>query len=266
MTILFISALSLFIFINLVFVFAALKKRNDYADIAWGLGFIVAALAGLYYSVIVNGRALDLRTLIALILVSIWGLRLSIHIAIRTFAHSNEDPRYKKWREEWGKTWLWRSYLQVFLLQGVLSLIVNSAVLFMICSEANGEAKDVDAFVITGITVWVCGFVFESIADRQLTNFKKEKRNKGQLLTTGLWAWSRHPNYFGEVVQWWGIFLLAVSLPWGWLTAVSPIAITFFILKISGVPMLEEQMKNRAGAEAYRIRTSIFFPLPPRRS
>ena len=129
----------------------------------------------------------------------------------------------------------------------------------------RSPAQELDIFCSMGGLIWILGFFFESISDRQLREFKKNPENKGKLMTSGLWAWSRHPNYFGEVVQWWGVFLFAASLPMGWVTIISPVTITFFILKVSGVPLLEEQMKSRPGAAEYRRTTSVFFPRPPKK-
>ena len=120
-------------------------------------------------------------------------------------------------------------------------------------------------FAWLGVFVVIFGFIFESLADEQLRRFKSNKANSGRLMTTGLWSWSRHPNYFGEVTQWWGFWLMAVELPYGWLTVISPIGVTYLILKVSGVSMLENLMKDRPGYADYAKKTSSFLPLPPRR-
>jgi steroid 5-alpha reductase family enzyme len=113
-----------------------------------------------------------------------------------------------------------------------------------------------------GVLIWIIGFTFEAAADYQLTQFKSKPENKGKIITIGLWQYSRHPNYFGEAVQWWGIFLLAVTVPFGWITIISPILITILVRYVSGVPMLERKYQGRADFEAYKKTTSIFFPLP----
>ncbi|MGZ3723484.1 MAG: DUF1295 domain-containing protein [Bdellovibrionales bacterium] len=189
-----------------------------------------------------------------------WGLRLFAHLGLRNLSHDREDARYAKWRKEWGDTWIWRSYLQVFLLQGTILLIIDLPVLWIVASFP----REIDSLLIAGTLLWLAGFVFESLGDYQLKKFSQNPEHKGKLIQSGLWAYSRHPNYFGEVVQWWGIFLIALSVPGGWMTVISPLTITFLILKVSGVPMLEEQMKSRPGFAEYQRCVSKFFPRPPR--
>lgn len=253
---------AVFILINLGFILALWRRRNDFADIIWGPGFLVAALGLIFYKTQTLHEAWgNPRAYWAFGMIAVWALRLAGHIGLRNLTKKEEDPRYKKWRVEWGKTWVWRSYLQVFLLQGILILVVDSAALWII--ESADQAMDVVTYL--GIAVWIFGFVFESIGDRQLQAFKANKSNKGKLMDRGLWSWSRHPNYFGEVVQWWGLGLMAITTPGGWWTMISPVVITFLILKVSGIPMLEEGMKGRPGFAEYCRRTSIFFPRPPKK-
>lgn len=249
------------ILMHLTFLAALIWRRNDLADIVWGPGFMVAATGALtaqYYQA--QDLRLGAREIILLICVSLWSLRLFFYLGVRNLKKP-EDSRYSNWRQQWGKTWVWRSYLQVFVLQGVIMLIIASPIIFAI-SQAPQE---IDWMVYLGTAVWVGGFFFEVVGDAQLKTFKSHPANKGKIMDQGLWSWSRHPNYFGEVTQWWGIFLMVAFLEGGWMTILSPLAITFLILKVSGVPMLEELMKNRVGYEEYVRKTSRFIPLPPKR-
>jgi steroid 5-alpha reductase family enzyme len=188
-----------------------------------------------------------------------WGLRLAIHIHVRDRGRG-EDPRYKKWREEWGRWFLPRSFLQVFMLQGALLVMVAAPVIFVNAAPAS-PLGPLDAL---GALVWLTGFIFEAVGDLQLLRFRRDPANKGRLMTSGLWRYTRHPNYFGEVTLWWGVWLIAAAAPGGWVTVIGPLTITGLILKVSGIPMLESRYYGRPDFEEYRRRTSAFFPLPPR--
>lgn len=230
------------------------RRRNDVADVAWGLGFVLAATVALA----LHGPA-STRSVLVTALVAVWGIRLAIHIHLRNRGKS-EDFRYRQWREEWGKNFFIRTYLQVFVLQGVLLVLVSAPVIH-INSVTNPPPGYTDAL---GILVWSVGFFFEAVGDFQLVRFMGNPLNKGRIMTSGLWRFTRHPNYFGEVALWWGIFLIALSVPGGWRTIIGPATITFLILKVSGIPMLEAKYRGNPQYEAYQRRTSSFFPLPPR--
>jgi steroid 5-alpha reductase family enzyme len=234
------------------FVASVVLRRNDIADVAWGLGFILLALF------LLLAGSPDERDLLLTTLVVIWGSRLSIHIHVRNRGHA-EDFRYREWREEWDRSALVRSFLQVFLLQGLI-LVVIATPLFL---SAASEGPPLQGWATAGTLVWIFGFAFETIADEQLRRFKANEENRGRVLTTGLWRYTRHPNYFGEVVLWWGIFLIALPVENGWWAAASPLLLTFLILKLSGIPLLERKYEGNPEYEAYRRRTSAFIPLPP---
>jgi steroid 5-alpha reductase family enzyme len=253
------AALSGFALGAFTFFWAYRLRKNDLADVIWGPGFLVAAFGGWYLGA--ADRAPDLRLFVALLLVCVWGGRLFLHIGLRSLKHREEDVRYQEMRRAWGANWVWRSYLQVFLLQGIVMLVIDAPLLWII----SAPPQALDLIFYLGVVIWVVGFLFESISDEQLRQFKANPENRGLLMTSGLWGWSRHPNYFGEVLQWWGVFLLAAPLPYGLITIISPIAITFFILKVSGVPLLEKLMKDRPGAAEYRKNVPIFFPAPPKK-
>lgn len=246
----FYTTIAVLIFMFGWFILGQLLKRNDVADIAWGLGFVVAA-----WVPAVSFDITDTRYLLAATLVTIWGLRLSTHIFLRNIKKA-EDKRYAQWRIDWGKWFLIRSFFQVFVLQSLLLVLIVSPVI-LIAAFTNTALGLLDYL---GVIIWLIGFVFESVGDYQLGRFLKNPANKGRIMTEGLWQYTRHPNYFGEVSQWWGLFIIALSAPNGWLGVTGPIVISFLILKVSGIPMLERGFAGREDFEAYKRQTNAFFP------
>jgi len=247
------AALILFSYMTGLYLLALWHKDNSIADIAWGPGFILVA-----WSTFILGGSFTQRQWIICILVLIWGLRLSVRIYLRNRG-KGEDLRYKKWREEWGKSFIIRSYLQVFLLQGAILLLNTSSILF-INTYDEGSLGLIDYL---GVLVWLVGFIFESVADRQLDRFVRDPGNRGNIMDQGLWRYSRHPNYFGEVTMWWGIYLLSLSIPWGWMSIIGPLTISYIIIFVSGVPMTERFMEDNPAFADYKRRTSAFFPWFP---
>ena len=241
--------LVILLYTTMVFILAIIRKDNSLADIFWGLGFVFVGL----YSMIQSGE-IDLRKAIVNSLVLIWGLRLSIHIMIRNRG-KGEDFRYAAWRKSW-KWFYLRSYLQVFLLQGFFMLVVSSPVWF-INFNTGGPLGLMDSI---GLLLFGTGFIMEAIADYQLMEFKRNPANKGKLIQSGMWAISRHPNYFGESLLWWGIGFYALSLPDGWYTLIGPLTITLLLRYVSGVPMLEKKFENHPEWASYKEKTPVFFP------
>jgi steroid 5-alpha reductase family enzyme len=228
-----------------------LLEDASIVDIFWGPGFI---LVGVYYAMTVSG-APRLRGLLVLGLVTVWGLRLALHIGFRN-AGAGEDFRYRKWRQEAGDSFWWISLLKVFLLQAVVLWIVSSPLLL----AQLGGGEIVTTLDVLGVALWGFGFLFETVADWQLQRFKKDPDTSGHVMRSGLWSVSRHPNYFGEAVLWWGLALLAVPSG-GWLSFVGPLMITFLLLKVSGVAMLDTAMVERRPDYAdYVATTPAFVP------
>jgi steroid 5-alpha reductase family enzyme len=240
----------LFLYMNFWFVVSLLTKRNDVADVAWGFGFVLLAWASFFI-----GETNGIIGIIVTLLVTVWGLRLSWHVHSRNKGKA-EDYRYLAWRKEWGKWFYPRSYAQVYMLQGALLFLIALPVL-VINKNFGG---DLNILVMLGIAVWIVGFFFEVVGDWQLARFIKNEANKGKLMTRGLWRYTRHPNYFGEVTLWWGIWLVALSVPYGWLTIIGPLTITVLILKVSGIPMLEKKMAEHPDFAEYKKKTSVFIP------
>ncbi len=249
------SAICVFLYMSFIFMLAWIKKDNSIVDIAWGIGFIlVAILTFILQTVFVTRHVL----ITALIL--IWGTRLAAHIAIRNRGRG-EDFRYAQWRKDWEKWFLIRSFFQVYMLQGFLLLIIAYPVMLINHSKEAG----IVFLDILGLIIWLVGFFFEAIGDYQLLTFKRKAENKGKIMTQDLWRYTRHPNYFGETAMWWGIFLIALSVKNGWTTIISPLLITFLLLKVSGVTMLEKKYVGNKEFEEYAKRTSTFFPWFPKR-
>lgn len=237
------------------FIISLVLKRNDVADIAWGFNAVCVSIF-LLLSRTTHGIAAQMTAA----LIIIWGLRLSWHIGRRVF-RTKEDHRYAAWRKQWGPWFILRSFLQVYVLQSVLLFVVISPLL--IAFRSTGNRLGIAALV--GIAVWIIGFMFEAIADRQLSTFVRDTKNKGKLMMIGLWRYSRHPNYFGEVMQWWGMGIIAFAATTSWLSLAGPVLITLLIAFVSGVPLAEARMATKPGFTEYKKRTSIFIPLKPRK-
>lgn len=242
------------VYMTVWFGIAVWKKRNDVADTAWGLGFVLVA-----WTAFLIGEVQSARGLLVAVLVAVWGLRLAWHISKRNHGKP-EDSRYQAWRNDWKEWFYLRSYMQVFLLQGFLLYVISLSVMYI----HRAPSAALGALDLFGVLVWLVGFTFESVGDRQLKEFVMNPKNKGHVMQSGLWKYTRHPNYFGEVTQWWGIWLIAVAAG-GILTVVSPLTITLLILFVSGVPLLEKKYAGRPEWEAYKKRTSMFIPRSPKK-
>ena len=232
-------------------------KNVSIVDNFWGIGFVLATLV---YALHVE--ILYTRMLIVFLLVIVWGLRLSVHLMIRNHG-KGEDYRYREFRQRYGahRYW-WFSFFQVFLLQGVLVLIISSPQLG-VAIETHANTLNIIDYI--GLFVWAVGFVFEAVGDWQLTVFKRDPANKGKLLTTGLWRYTRHPNYFGDAAVWWGFGILAIASGAYWYS-IGSVIMTYLIIKISGVAMLEKSLvEKKPGYEEYIHRTSAFLPWFPKK-
>jgi steroid 5-alpha reductase family enzyme len=232
-----------------VWFFVALRlKRNDLADVAWGLGFVLLAWLSFPWG------SVNAKSTLVTCLVTFWGLRLSAYLLLRVNGSPSEDFRYRTWREQWKFVAL-RSYLQVFILQACFLFIIALPVVYVNTTASGFSPADP-----AGILLWIVGFALQVVSDAQLKKFKSNPLNRGRLLTTGVWRISRHPNYLGEVLMWWGIYLLAVTAGNAWWLIVSPVLITYLIRYVSGVPLLEKKYEGRPDFEAYKAATPVFFP------
>jgi len=202
-----------------------------------------------------EGSAIGARQFLVAGLVTVWGLRLGIRIFRRNRGRG-EDPRYVKFREEWGKYFVLRSYFQLFLFQGIILMLNVTPVLIIM----SGIRETLAWSDYVGLAIWVIGFLFETVGDHQLDAFLKVPENRGIIIDKGLWRYTRHPNYFGEATMWWGIFVIALNQPWGWIGVIGPMVITGMLLFVSGIPMTERLMEKTPGWEEYKRRTSVFMP------
>jgi len=231
-------------------------KNASIVDMWWGPGIF---LIGLTYFLTTDGA--QNRQRIVLALLGLWALRLAVHIGQRNVGHG-EDFRYAKWRRERGPSWWWFSYFKVFLLQAVIAWIVAMPLYY---AMAAPEPVHFTRWDQTGALIFAFGFFFEAIGDEQLRRFKANPANNGRLLNTGLWRYTRHPNYFGEAVMWWGFGAFSIAAG-GYLGVVGPAIMTFLLIRVSGVALLEKTLRDtKPGYAEYIATTSSFFPMPPRR-
>lgn len=224
-------------------------------DVYWGPGFFVVCgstyLAG----------AQTAPAAVILGAVALWGARLGLHIGLRKLSEGEEDGRYQAMRRTWKGDFAWESLKWVFLLQAAMQFIVALPVSIGVAVAG----AQFDALFLAGLVVFLSGLAVETIADWQLTRFRKRRRSHEDVCDVGLWSSSRHPNYFGETVLWWGLFVMALGAGAPWWTAIGPATITFLLLRVSGVTLLEKGLKKRKPAYAdYARRTSAFIPWPPK--
>lgn len=260
------SAGSIAILMLIVWLISIPLKNVSIVDIAWGSGFVVVGWTGFLTCAVVNP---GWSHLLLPTVVSIWGLRLTVYLSWRNLGKP-EDYRYAAMREKHGPSFVWSSLLRVFLLQGVVMWIVAlplQAAAALPVTQVEGGAP---CFVLTGLGIacWVTGFLFEAVGDFQLARFKSNPDNRGCVMDRGLWRWTRHPNYFGDFCVWWGHWLICLGvsdMAATWWTILSPAIMSFFLIRVSGIVLLEKAMRNRSPEyEGYIRRTSSFFPWPPR--
>ena len=225
-------------------------------DLYWGFGF--AVIAWIEFALLPVGGA----RLLLLGLVTLWSVRLGLHLVRRHVGSHGEDPRYARMREGGGPNWPARSFWWIFMLQALVMWLI-AAPLHLVFTAAESPAAM--GPVVLGTLVFAVGFTIEGLADAAIARFRSDPTNRGRLLTAGLFAWSRHPNYFGEATLWWGLGLIAFGISGWWLCFAGPALLTLLLVKVSGVPPLEEHLASRPGYEEWIARTSAFVPLPPRR-
>ncbi|HUE63906.1 MAG TPA: DUF1295 domain-containing protein [Rhizomicrobium sp.] len=233
----------------------SLRSRDvSVVDIFWGLG-----VAGVVDIAAWLGQSGGPRTSAVLLLVNLWGIRLAAHIWAR---HNGEDHRYAAMRQKFGRNWWWLSLIQVFLLQAVLIWFVPAPLVAAVL-YAHMPMGWLD---YAGISVAGVALIFEALADFQLAAFRSDPASTGKVMDRGLWGWSRHPNYFGEALMWWGYFAIGFGASHQWWLVLSPVLVTFLLLQVSGVTLMEDKMdERRPGYAEYRRRVSAFVPWPPNR-
>lgn len=246
-----LSLIVVFLYFSAIFLYAQRIDNYSIVDIGWGPGF--ALIAWVHFFVRGNDYSL-LPTL----LVTLWSLRLFIHIARRNIGKP-EDYRYVEMRESWGSSIKLNAYIRVFLLQAGFQFLVAMAI-----TTAGGTLSN-PTLMWFGVFIFLFGLTFETVGDQQLKDFIKQRTSKEQIIDTGLWKYTRHPNYFGEALLWWGFFLVALAYGANLLAIIGPITITILVRYISGVPFLERRYANHKNYQEYAKKTSVFIPMPPKK-
>jgi steroid 5-alpha reductase family enzyme len=246
------AALIILISVTALWIWSVFIKNVSIIDVFWGFGFVIV---NVFYAFMYGD--LTPRKLLVLALVGIWGLRLSIYLAIRN-SGKGEDFRYQEFRKNYGpKRYWWFSYFQTFLLQAVLIMIISIPLFAINTSSSSGDLTGLDYL---GILVWCIGFIFESVGDYQLMRFKQNPNNKGKVLDSGLWKYTRHPNYFGDSAVWWSYALFCIASGHYW-QIICSIIMTLLIIRVSGVSLLEKTLKDsKPMYNDYIKKTSSFLP------
>lgn len=238
-------------------VLSLILKDSSIVDIIWGFGFVMSSWVAFF----LTRDDVTIRQWFLPVLVTIWGMRLTLHIFFRNVG-KGEDFRYVKWRTENGKSWWWKSLFKVYLTQGLLMWIIASPLSAVQLRNQSGNLNFLD---FIGIILWLIGFFFEATGDLQLTRFKANPVNKGKLLNTGVWRYTRHPNYFGDATQWWGYYLITLSTG-AWWVVFSPLIMTHLLVNVSGVALLEKSMREKTpGYIEYSQVTNAFIPWFPKK-
>ncbi len=231
------------------------RRDAGIVDPFWGTGFVIVA----WVSHSLNQPS-STRSILIVSLVTLWGLRLSVHLLIRNFGH-DEDRRYAAMRRKHGERFWLVSLFTVFLLQGWIMWFVSLPIQ-AVSAAADGQPA-LGWLDLVGVAIWLVGFLFESVGDWQLTRFKSLPKNRGEVLDHGLWRFTRHPNYFGDFCVWWGLFTISLGAAAFW-TVGSPLLMSLLLMKVSGVSLLEKNIEERRPAYAeYKRRTNAFFPWWP---
>jgi len=252
------NALAIIALMSVVWLISVPRRDVSIVDIAWGPGFGMVA----WFTLVVADGA-DARRLLLAALTSIWGLRLGAYLAWRNLGRG-EDRRYAAMRAHRPGSFWWWSLPFVFGVQAVLMWIVSLPI-----QAAGGQRlpEGLVALDVLGIVLWCVGYFFESVGDAQLARFKADPANRGKVMDSGLWRYTRHPNYFGDFMVWWGIYAIALATGDAWWTIVGPITMSVLLIKGTGAALLEKTIgERRPGYDQYVQRTSRFIPLPPKRA
>ena len=251
------SAAAVVLFMTGVWLLSLRLRDASIADVFWGPGFALVALLSAAISVP------SARGVLLAALTSLWGLRLALHIGSRWWKKKEEDRRYQAMRANWGERFPLVSLLTVFLLQGALLWIVS---LPLQAGAALGASRPLGIQDLAGVVLFAVGLGFEAVGDAQLARFLRDPASRGRVMETGLWRYTRHPNYFGDALLWWGLGLVGAATGAWWCLA-GPALMTFLLVRVSGVSMLEKDIAGRRPEYvAYVRRTSSFLPLPPSRA
>lgn len=242
---------------TLLWLISVFIKNVSIVDMFWGLGFVLTSLVYFF-----NSDGLEIRKILILVMVTLWGVRLSGYLTWRNWG-KEEDYRYREFRKKYGENrYWWFSFFQVFLLQGILMWLISIPLL---AAMFYGVKTPLGIFDILGIVIWIVGLTFESGGDYQLVRFKSNPENKGKVLNTGFWKYTRHPNYFGDAAVWWGFGLMSIGVG-SYLPVLGSVLMTALIIKVSGVVMLERTLKtSKPEYTEYIEKTSAFLPWFPKK-
>ena len=248
--------LLIMIMMTILWCFSVIIKNVSIVDLFWGLGFV---LTSVFY--FLKTEDSEPRKIILIIMVAVWGIRLSVYLAWRNIG-KGEDFRYKQFRMNYGeKRYWWISFFQTFLLQGIFMWLISAPLLG---AQYYGQTKPMDILYFIGIMLWIIGLFFESVGDIQLACFKADPGNKGKVMDKGLWRYTRHPNYFGDSAVWWGYGFICLASG-SWLPVLGSILMTALIIKVSGVALLEKSLKEQKPQyKNYIEKTSAFLPWFPK--
>jgi len=251
-SVVFDAAYILLLCITVLWIYSVIVKDVTIVDTFWAVGFMIINFASLR-----SQRTYDLRRIIITFLLMIWGIRLAFYLTARHMGLP-EDHRYAAIRRRVGKHFWLLSFVIVFLLQAILMLFISFPIINIQTSTVVVKTTILD---IIGSVLCVTGIYFEAVSDHELSVFKSNPQNKGKVLKTGLWSVTRHPNYFGDACFWWGIFVINMSVPSGYYMVMSPIVMTYLLLRVSGVTLLERSLKrSKEGYEQYVRTTPEFIP------
>lgn len=239
----------------LLWLFGVAIRDASIVDVFWGIGFVlIAAIAN-------DPGGYEPRQAIVGLLVSLWGIRLAVHLSLRNRG-KGEDPRYRAMRERWGARFPAASLVQVYLLQGALMLVVS----LPIQAAMRASSSSLTPLDVLGAAIAAGGIAFEAVGDLQLTRFRAKRSNTKKVMDQGLWRYTRHPNYFGDCLMWWGFGIIALGVG-AWWALFGPVVMTVLLVRVSGVTPSERRMgKSRPGYAEYARRTSAFVPLPPKKT
>ncbi len=247
-------ALMMFVFMIGSFFIGHIKQNNSMsADVAWGIGFIMIALYSLAQQPYIVARQI-----LVTMLICFWGLRISIFLLWRGWG-KGLDPRFAELQKNWGSLLPLYSFIFIFMGQGFITLMMSTSIICII----NNQTSGLNIIDIIGASIWLSGFCFEIVSDLQLYFYLKNPVKKYPIMKEGLWRYSRHPNYFGEMLMWWGIWVISLSTPYALISIISPLTITLMLLYVSGIPAAEKQMAHIPEYEQYKKETPMLIPWFP---
>lgn len=250
-----VNILVIFVYMSILFLIAQKIRNNAIVDIGWGFGFVIIALSSLLYTGNTSTKAILVASMVTL-----WGARLGIYLWRRA-AGKPEDFRYANFRKQWGNRVKIKAFFRVFMLQGTIMLLVAFPIMLVIDKDISSS---LDAFALLGVLLWIVGYFFQVVGDAQLSSFKKRRVSKEEVLMTGLWKYTRHPNYFGEACMWWGIAIVVLPIENGYWGLLSALFMNILLLKVSGVPFLDKRYEGNEQYQAYKKKTNRFVPWLPK--